>query len=679
MRKQNKLVLSMATAIILSNNIYAKETKSLDTITVTAQKVEEDAKDVPIAMNVFDEYLIEDKQIDDVIDIANSVPGFYVFNLGGTGTVGPTLRGVHSDYRTTSSSVAMYVDGVPTLGTTGYNIFLYDIERIEVLKGPQSTLYGKNAQAGVLNIITRKPNNETKGKVTLELGEDNKREASFQVSGPIVKDKFFAGFAARYYEKDGYIKNTYLNTDHNYRENYSGRLNLRYLASDKLEFSLMGNKEKRDDGGTSSSSVYRPDPYNYGMDLADKNDLDSDSIGFKINYTINKNNSIEAITAYKKGSLLQIADFDQTTIPSAKQHAYFPINQEYLSQEIRYNLKQDNYNLLVGLYADKSEDKNKNEFESAYGTFIYGHQKVDGKSLGVFAHVDYQITDKLSVLGGLRYDKDKKELDNKVSLAQEEDSFSEISPKLALKYKLNNNTLAFATIAKGYKPGGYYIFAPQGQEYYDQETLISYELGLKSSFLDNRLNLNTSLYYIDISDKQIVVPVSNLANYIRSADSATSKGLEIELNYKVTDTFSVNSSFAYNKATFDDFKYTSAIFDQNYNIIGTQDIDNSGNYMPNTPKYTYTLGATYRGNNGIYANAQLSAIGTFQLDDTNTFKREPYKLVDAKIGYETENFDIYLYGKNIFDEEYDTYEHYSMGYIFLSKPREVGIQLAYRF
>jgi len=675
----NKMTLSLTVALLLAPTIQAKESRKLDTITVTAQKVEENPKDVPITMNVFDKYAVEDKNIHSIANLSNHIPGFFLFNLGDNGTAAPSLRGIHSDYRTVSSSVALYIDGVPSLTTMGYNTYLYDIERIEVLKGPQGTLYGKNAEAGVINIVTKQPNNEIKGKIALELGEDKKKQATFNVSGPIVKDNLFIGIAGRYYEKDGFIKNSYLNKNVNDKNSYSGRLNFRYLANDNLELSLIADKDRRRDDGGSSSLSSLSNPYTLSLDLEEKNSIDVDSLAFKINYNINKNNTIEAITSYKTVDTFSLDDYDKTSVSSNMYHSKFNVENKNISQELRYKVKEDNYNYLMGLFLDKSNEKSKTDFKTAYSSFVFENQEIDAKSFGAFTHMDYQITNKLSILAGLRYDKDTKEFENKLTLLKDKESFSEVSPKLALKYRLNKDTLTYATIAKGYKPGSYFMWAPSGYEYFEKETLISYELGLKSSFLDNKLNLNTALYYIDISDKQINVALSNVSNYMKNANSATSKGFELEASYMISDAFSVSSSFAYNKATFDDFKYTSLIVDNTNAVIGTKDVDNSGNYLPHTPKYTYSLGFQYRGDNGIYANTHLNGVGDFYTDDSNTFKRNAYYLVDAKIGYETDSYDIYLYGKNIFDKDYTTEGNYGSSFLFLSKPREIGVQLAYRF
>jgi len=677
--KKGNIALSVSVAILLASNLQAKELKNLDKLTVTAQKIEESAKDVPIALSVFNEYSIEDNNIQNIGDLANHTSSFYLFNTSDNGTASPTIRGVTSSFSTISSVVSMYVDGIPTFNTNGYNIILDDIERIEVLKGPQGTLYGKNAEAGVINIITKQPNNETEGKFGIELGEDNKRQISLKLSGPLVKDKFFAGISGRYYEKDGFVKNTYLNKDVNDRQNYIGKLNLRYLASDDLELSLITSKQKRRDGGGDASKTLYPDKYSIPLDLDEKNELDSTSTGLKINYNLDSNKIIESITAYKNDELLIVDDFDKSINPMFKQHSAFTTATKNLSQELRYKVKEDRFNYLVGVFADKNEDKNKNEFDTIMGNRVFGNQEIDSNSFGVFSHIDYKLTDKLSILSGLRYDKDTKELDNKITLAKDKKSFSEVSPKLALKYQVSKDMMTYINVAKGYKSGGYFMFAPLGHEYYDKETLYSYELGLKSSFFENKLTLNSSIYYIDLSDKQAVVPISSNSNYIKNANSAKSKGIELEANYKINDELTFNSSFSYNRATFDSFKYDKLIVNNMNAVIGNESIDNSGNTIPYTPKYTYNLGIQYRGANGIYANTNLNGFGKFYIDNDNKYERKAYSLVNAKIGYEADNYDIYLYGKNIFDKDYSTKEYYGTGYIFLSKPREIGIQMVYRF
>ncbi|MEA3553565.1 MAG: Plug domain-containing protein [Campylobacterota bacterium] len=159
---KNKITLSLITAICLSNNIYAKQITSFDTVTVTAQKMEENAQQVPISLSVFDEFAIEDRKMKDIKDIALYTPNLMFFDNGGSFSFSPTVRGLRTAEGTFSSSLGMFVDGVPILTKYGADSFLMDIEKVEVLKGPQGTLYGSGAEGGVINITTKKPTNETK-------------------------------------------------------------------------------------------------------------------------------------------------------------------------------------------------------------------------------------------------------------------------------------------------------------------------------------------------------------------------------------------------------------------------------------------------------------------------------------------------------------------------------------
>ena len=175
--KIKKIVISFAVSLIFSQGIYAEDTpQKLEGITVTAQKTEENVQEVPISMSVFDEFEIEDLKIESVQDVASYTSNFALMDKGG-GVFTPTIRGVSNSLPNSSSvsqPTSIIIDGIPISVPKEFNVALMDIERIEVLKGPQGTLYGKEAEAGVINIITQKPDNETRGKTGVEFGSDNK-------------------------------------------------------------------------------------------------------------------------------------------------------------------------------------------------------------------------------------------------------------------------------------------------------------------------------------------------------------------------------------------------------------------------------------------------------------------------------------------------------------------------
>lgn len=202
-------------------------------------------------------------------------------------------------------------------------------------------------------------------------------------------------------------------------------------------------------------------------------------------------------------------------------------------------------------------------------------------------------------------------------------------------------------------------------ESYDEESLWSYEIGVKSLFLDKRLLLNAALFYMDISEMQVEENIDPYTSYITNAAKATSTGVEIDFSVKVTDTFSLMGGFGYTCIEFDDFSDANGNYD--------------GNKNPYAPDYTFNIGAQYRHPKGFYARADLIGYGKMYFDKANQYSRDAYQVVNTKIGYEMDRFDIYLYGKNIFDREYDSYGYYAGNYVVCSSPGEVGLQLVARF
>jgi len=661
---QNKITLSLATAFILANNLHAKEIQSLDTIMVTAQKTEENIQEVPISMTVFDEFSIEDRKIESIENIAPYTSNFLLLNKANN-YYSPSIRGIsQAQGYSLSNPVSVVVDGIPVASSLGFNEILMDIKRIEVLKGPQSTLYGKETQAGVINVITKKPDNETRIKLQGELGSDNKKELSLSASGAIIEDKLFIGLSAKHYEKDGFIKNRTLGGFANDKEYDYGRLHFRYTPSDNLEISLISSKHKLDNGDGDFSFTSNPDNRSITSSVQGYDKSDTTSHALKISYDIN-DYLFESITTHReyKTDALQNYHF----APIYDFHALINKTHKKTTQEFRLSNNSSSFKWLAGVYADKDKLDEDSSYVYTFGAYPT-QEIIDGDSLGVFVHTDYAMSDKLSFISGLRYDKDESSFEGKSSNTNLEISNNEISPKISLKYQYDKNSMYYATVAKGYRAGGFHPYAPSTYpKQYDSEVLWNYEIGAKNSFLNNKLIVNSSIFYMDIDDMQVSVypDVNSFKTYIDNAAQATSKGFEIELNAKLTDSLELFGSYGYMSAKFDEYKDTKG--------------DYSGNNTIYAPKYNYNLGVQYRDNQGYFARADLNGYGKTYFNKENTLSRDAYNLVNAKIGYETENFDIYLYGKNIFDKKYDSIGMYGSTSVVYSEPREVGIQVAYRF
>ena len=205
--KKTTISLLVAPAVLLwTTQSFA--VLELDAITVTAQKQEENLQEVPVAVSVFSSVDIEDRNIDSALEMVEHVPNVIFHQDVYPGTFMPSFRGMYSPSSSLNASGGIFVDGVPLLSPFGFQSDLLDVERVEVLRGPQGTIYGKGAQAGVINVVSRKPGNDFRGKVSAWGGEDDRRQLKFSVGGPIQKDNLFFSVAGNYSHKDGFIENT---------------------------------------------------------------------------------------------------------------------------------------------------------------------------------------------------------------------------------------------------------------------------------------------------------------------------------------------------------------------------------------------------------------------------------------------------------------------------------------
>jgi len=659
---KKRLGISLITSLFLLNSINADEIKKLDTIEVTAQKIKQNIQDVPISMSVFDEFDIEDKRLESIIDIGKYTPNLMIFDIGFSTSTPPSIRGLFTDALTLESTMGIYVDGIPMTMGVGINDTLMDIERIEVLKGPQGTLYGKNTEAGVINIISKKPNNETRGNLSIKAGSDSLREYSGNISGAIIKDKLYLGLSGKYYEKDGFVKNTITNNYVDNREHSFGKIHLRTTPTDNLEFSLIKSILKFNDGASNIGSSFLPNR-TVQSDLQGANNSKNDLTSFKIDYTINPNLKFESITTYRKFNDRTIEDYDFSNSPMMKYHSYTDGKYTKATQELRLTSTSENLEWLVGLSADKGTNK-FNDFTDMYipETKV---QEINAKSIGVFAHSRYSFNDKFKILTGIRYDKETKSLSEPAKSIDIENRYNEVSPKLSFEYHNTPKIMSYFTVAKGYRAGGFNPYAKDTYpKTYDKETLWSYDLGFKSALLDDKLIFNANLYYMTIDDMQVTSNINYGDTYTSNAAKATSKGLEIDFKALLMADLTLFGGLGINETKFDEFKDAIA----NY----------SGNYSKFAPKYSFNLGITYRNTNGVYAQVDTNGYGKMYQDKENLTPRNAYELVNVKLGYETKNYDIYLYADNIFDKEYDSLKFAGVFDTF-SKPKEIGVKLNYRF
>jgi iron complex outermembrane receptor protein len=648
-----------------------KKVVTLEAVTVTAQKQEESAQETPVSLTILDEMDLQDNMVDSIADLVDFVPNMATFNAMTLGENVVTMRGITATSATRNTAIGMYIDGVPALSSLGYTSGLLDVERVEVLRGPQGTLYGKSTQAGVVSIVTKQPSNEFEAKIITEGAKQLATKAGDQfngniggsVSGPIVKDNLFFTASGKLEHKDGFVENTFTNEPEDEFQNAFFDGKLRWTPTEKLDITGYFSVQNLEQEGTNANLAGGTNR-EVQSDLRGHQTTNVDMEALNVSYAFNDDLKLTSITARRRMELY--GDLDMDLMPMLLAHSDKTTGKtEVYSQEFRLNGKSKSWDWLVGVYGDSDTLEYHAKVDSMFPAYCNVlDTKRDGTSFAGYAHVGYNITTDWKILGGARYEYQNYDFQSSTLSDDLSKDWTNFSPKIGMQYQVLPESMLYATVSQGYRPGGFNERA-YNTDYstYDPETMWSYEVGAKNTFLGNKLLLNVSLFYMDISDKQVEENVDLTTYYITNGARATSMGAEVDLTAILAPGLRVNGGFGYTHAEFDSFSDASG--------------DYKGNKLPYAPEYTYNLGFQYRLDGGWYLGADFMGYGKTYFDKNNTSYRDGYALVNCKVGYETEHFDFYLYGKNIFDTEYDI-ENWN-GFDLYSEPGEFGIQVVARF
>ena len=682
--------LSMPFAAMQEEN--ANEEYKLETMTVTSQKREENVQDVPMGVSVFSGVQIEDAGIENTLELTRFAPNVYMRKSTNENVV--VIRGISAFDDSVYSPSGFYVDDICFPLHYMHNPDLFDIERIEVLKGPQGTLYGRNTESGVINIITKQPNNEFRGKLFGGYGNYNTFQASGSISGPIVRDKLYLGFALQGKTSDGFMENEYNDDDKSGRiDHKNARSTLRWTPADKWDISLIADVMDTDD----KTGVYRfatgtHKTYRYKVRHNKESYSKQDGSGQTLRVMFDGNSfnvlSVSGARYYRHNSS---QDYDCTADPL---NDWGSGDQIYRSRQFSEELRVSSHNnsrrfkWLFGLYG--SNEKTDIDTESPEFSELR-IQDTNINSYAVFGQVTYTMVDRLHLTTGLRYDRQELEgeqrydfldwIGNPQTMYFDKDlDYDELLPKFSIAFDIADNIMTYVSASKGYLVGGYnYATASDNKSFsYDSEYIWNYEAGIKTTWLADKLIANLAYFYIDIDDKQVHgFDAITHSSEVRNAAKAHSQGVEFELQARPLRGLELFGSFGYTEAKFD--KWIATEWNSDYTDLVQYDYKDK--YMQNAPKYTFNLGMQYRHNNGFFVRADLHGIGDFYGDPKNTVKEDAYQLVNLRLGYEREHFDILLWCDNLFDKGYETIKYDWAGDELVQdgEPRMFGLTVTYRF
>lgn len=703
----------------------------IEEVVVTARKTEERLQDVPIAISAFTSEALEETAARDVFDLTRLTPGFSFERVNRYGVQGgvsrPVIRGMSNILGEGNASV--FVDGI--LYSDSILAFPFDIvERIEVIKGPQAAVFGRATFSGAINLVTKRGTNEPEGKVSVRAAEFDDYEANLLLRGPVIQDRLFYMLHGRYYSFGGMYRNSLDGRDIGGEESYNFNGSLEYQSEGAFSAVLSAGLSQDDDDHAAitlqdrfhnncylnvARQYYCGEVVEQGgaaldiVGLEGTEGVDRESLrasaqliwDFDDFSVISNSGLFNTETEYGYDSTYQGATaIAQTTVPNAPGYvrtAGDPVrtgtvmrnevtDRTEWSTELRVNGgKEARVRWSGGVYYYQSRrDLEQRHFRPNPATGIVaatidsGESRVD--NWAVFGSLGADLTENLEGTVELRYAEDEignlKTSPNRVLIEQKFDTWS---PRFTLSYRFAPEIMLYANVAKGNKPGVINAdprFPPEIQ-FADEESSWNYEIGTKNTLLDGRLGLNVAVYYIDWDDQQLTTaftfppPGGGTMSYITNAGKSRVRGLEVELNWALSDNFTAGLNYAYTDAQFVELFDPEAL-----QLFGDGDLE--GYRLPGVPenqanvygRYSFIPAAGYEG----FLRADVSYTSKKYDQVFNLAHTGDATVVNLTAGLSTERWDVSLFVRNLTDERAPSSVTRYVDQLNLNVPQIVGNQ-----
>ena len=681
--------------------------KRLDEVIVTAQKREEVLQQVPFSISALSAKQVQDYRIWNLKDITAIIPNLYSANPGDNRNV-TGIRGI----ATTSydPAVATYIDGVNQFSLDTYIPQLFDVERIEVLRGPQGTLYGRNAMGGVINVITKQPNNKTTGFAEIDLGNYSQQRYTVGIRTPLIKDKLFFGAAGMYNAFGGFYTNQFNNTKLDKQHAFLGSYYLKYLASQDFSLTLnVKNYANRNNGpfalaGTPDDALSAPFKLNQNATTKMIDNIFNASLTAKYN---GKFFNFVSGTAYQENYRYYTVPIDGDFSPldaiSVINNYGAKFNKvKVVTQELRFSSPALTSKLrwTAGLYGfyRYSPSKTGTHFgadAAAVGSPITDFTSINtntehGYGAAGFGQVVYAISPRIELTAGLRYDYEHKKEEVKGEFQQDGSdpmvtqndtassaNFSALSPKFSAGFHLTENNNLYITYSRGFRAGGIsQIGADPSQPplyTYQPEYSNNFELGSKNSFFTNRLRVNVSVFYTTVSNAQVpTLVLPDAITVTKNAGKLRSWGAEAEMAATVLKGLDIVYNFGYTHA-----RYTDLQTGSNGAVLNL-----NGNHQVYTPDFTSMLVLQYSiplsTGSKLVTRGEWRCLGNQYFDLANHIEQKSYNVFNARLGISTGKFDVFVWGSNLGNKRYIDYA-FDFGASHLGNPLTYGVTIRTQF
>jgi iron complex outermembrane receptor protein len=700
----------------------------LEEIVVTAQKTGTSTlQKTPLAVSAFSSSDLKTSLVTNIKDVVNYVPNVSIVQVQAV-NASIYIRGVGTNnvFSGSDPDVTMQVDGVYIARSSDTLADFLDVDRIEVLRGPQGTLYGRNAVGGTVNIISKQPSDTLTGQEELTIGNYGTVQEQAYISGPLIPGELQGSLAINYLRHDAYLKNLVPGTDGVDDANHGGfRGQLRWEPADSIDattrFDASAGSEHPNNyyalvtpvsGATLANSAIGSF-HQVALNSPSNDDTHSGGVSEEINWRIIDSLNLKSVTAYHETSYNTFQDLDGTELDITG--GKVDEREAEVTQEFDLQAHYSNFEGVAGLYY--FHDHESSDFTAQgpdlppFPFLIEALPTTYSDAEAAFAQGTYHLTSSLSLTAGLRYTMEEKHLQQDYQFhvytpaplvppgsgypftGSVTRHYHGITPKFGINWNVTDSAMLYVSATKGYKSGGVNSAAAAAEgESFNPETIWSYEVGAKTDWFDHRLRANLTLFKYDYSDLQVQSLVGPGLVSIGNAASAAAKGVEAEFTARPTPGWKLTTNLTYLNATYRTFAAASVpqalvpfvASSPNYSAVnGTYNA--SGNTLDAAPRYTAFVAAQHDweiGNLGsVYSRAEYHWQDRVYFDPSNArvLSQGAYGLVNLFAGYNTSNglWQVQLYAKNLTDKGYfvTIAANGVAPYGLVGAPRTFGIQV----
>jgi iron complex outermembrane recepter protein len=693
-----------------------EQASTLDEVVVTARRREERLQDVPVAVTALSSEALENLQASDIGALEGAVPNL-TLHEGDAANAVVYLRGVGQvdSLAFADPGVGVYVDDVYLGRAQGAFLSVYDVDRIEVLRGPQGTLYGRNTIGGAVKFVSTPLSAVRGGRAEASVGDYGLVETRISAGGALNDDATLLGKAAvSLSRRDGYSDNAFDGMDDGDKDQVAGRVSLEYRPTDALSVRLNvdASRDRPDTSrtparATSVLGLYpdtMADPFKVDADFNDLNTLDTFGAALTADWAVSDLWSFKSVTAWRSMDYASHLDLDAT--PLAVFGVYVDEDQHQFSQEFQLTYAGERLDAVAGVFYFDESDLTYSGLLGPVISLVTGSiNDQHNRSWAAYGQATYDLTERLSLTAGMRYTYEDKDFrrtqtfygpltepparDDPGLLVTDIDtseSWDSWSPKLGLDYAVSDDVMAYVSVSRGFKSGGFDGRAndASGAAPYDPETLWAYEAGVKSTLMDRRLTANMAVFWNDYTDLQLSsFSADGGGGFIAlftNAGAATIRGAELELTARPIPDLTLNATVGYLDARYDDY-------------IGPGGVDISDQrHLVNAPEWSARLGGVHVTDLGVNGTITLGADASYRskvyptVSSSEVLAQDGYTLIDAFVRWSDRDDHLFvqLGGQNLTDERhieqgFDLSD--SLGYqlAYFGAPRTVRLTAGFKF